>query len=299
MGYFSVNFKMRSLAAAILLLLVQPAFAAESAYPVDENLSYHISFGRADDIKILLGNGSNPNASSPQGDTMLTIAIIRNDNEGTAMAQLLLDRGADPNLPDKKKNYPIVLAAKNGEAQIVAALLSKGADFHATTANGTPVIDVARQNGNSDVIKLLQDAIDKEAAYAASLRSPERFKEIVRLYGYHSCSYQYWNYYLASRQDPDKDTQTNAKIATEKTALSDLLTQIQKYYPQTNTKKLQEVADDSAQTVFTELDGMVSNRYRAEQGVGTDDDVKRRCQSVASSINVDFVPQGLKSTTLI
>jgi len=273
-----------------LLLVTVPVYA----YSPDEELLYRITFGSSDDVKILLDKGANANARSNDGNPALSVAVDRSDSEAAAMVAVLLAHGANPNAPDKAGNYPLISAAKNGQAKMVAALIDKGADFHIKTAAGTALIDIARQGGKPEVVKPIQDAIDKENAMAASLRSPERFKEIIRLYGFHSCNYQYWNYYLASRQDPDKAPEATHKIEESKATLSQLLQQIQKYYPGVATEDIQRISNDSAKAVYDDLDAMISNRNRAEHGIGHDDDAKARCEKIAASIKVDFVPANLR-----
>jgi hypothetical protein len=248
---------------------------------------------------LLLEKGANPNARSDQGDTALAIAIERNDDVGVSMARALLDKGANPNLQDSAKNYPvrnypIMIAIKYKKADMVALLIAKSADYHVKDTNGVALIDIAKQSGDAQIVQLIQDPIDKEKAYIESLRSPERFNEIIRRYSFYSCSYQYWSYYLASRQDPDKDPDTNQKIAASKAALATLLEQIQKYYPSTTTEELQTIADNSAKAVSEPLDAMISNRNRAENGIGKDDDADRRCRTIADSTKPGFIPGDLR-----
>jgi len=269
-----------------------PAIAPQSAaYSLDDELIYRINFGSTDDLKLLLGRGANPNAHSTQGDPALTVAIGRNDKEAIAMVKLLLDKGANPNISDKSGMYPIIQAAQNAQGEMVTDLIAKGADVHAVSVTGASLIDIARKTG---VAKPIQDVLDKEEAYARSLRTPERFREIIRLYAFHSCSYQYWNYYLSSRQDTAQDAETQKKITGSKTTLAKLLEQIQKYYPSTRTEDLQHISDDSAQKVYDALDAMVSNRNRAEHNIGREDDAKKRCQTIADGVEINFIPSNVR-----
>jgi hypothetical protein len=284
---------MRYVLALFILLFALP-LQAQKSYTLDEDLIYRINFGSDDDIRVLLEKGANPNAKTPEGVPAIFIAISRNDAEALLMAKSLLAKGANPNAVDNNGNYPIVMAIRNNQADTVNALMAAGANPHIKTTNGVPLLTLANETHNSKIITPIKEIFDKEEAYATSLRTPERFKEIIRLYGFHSCSYQYWNYVLSSRQAPEKSTETQAKIDTSKTTLAQLLEQIQHYYPTTKAEDLQAISNESAQTAYDQLDVMISNRNRAEHGVGKEEDVKQRCQVIADGIKVNFVPANLK-----
>jgi hypothetical protein len=274
--------------------LTLPTESAKQLYSLDSDLIYRINFGSDEDIRVLLEKGAHVNARSPQGDTALTLALVRNDPTGVKMAKVLLEKGADPNLQDANRNYPIVLAIRYGREDLVSLLLDKGADFHIRDVSGTSLQDIAKQNGNPTMIKLVQDLVDKENNYAASMRSSERFNEIIRRYSFYSCYYQYWSYYLSSRQDPDQNDATSKKIEDSKLALSKLLGQIQQYYPSTTSTQLQSVADGSAKLVSKQLDDLISNYNRGLNGVGRDDDANHRCQAIADSTKPTFVPTDIR-----
>jgi hypothetical protein len=279
---------------AVALLLAHAAFAQQGRYSLNEELFYRINFGRADDVKLLLGRGANPNAISSTGEYALTVAIGRDDDEAVLIVRALLDKGADPNIYDKMNPYPIVSAVVNNKAQIVADLLAKGADFHVRSQNGRTLIEIAQANNNEDIRKMLQDQIDKEAAATAALRTPEKFKEAIHRYVYGSCNYQYWNFVLDSRQDPDKDQDTKTRIARARLDLSMLIEQIQKYYPNTPSADLQRISTDAAQQIYGTLNDMVSNQNRIKQGVGTDADANTRCHKISDAVQIDFPPSAIK-----
>ncbi len=272
----------------LLTFIGFPANAVEqSRYALDDDLIYRITFGSTEDIHILLEKGANPNARTSQGNPALSVAVERNDLEAVRMVRVLLGKGANPNAPDKAGNVPLVTAIKNKQAEMVVNLVEQGADVHATSAAGVTVMALAKQTGDTALMKPIQDKLGKEETDAAAMRTPERFRDIIRLYGFHSCAYQYWSYYLASRQVPEQQADTEKKIAASRAQLAQLLQQIRTYYPTTTTEELQHVADKAAHKVYEILDAMVSNRNRAEHGVGTDDDARHRCDDIADSVKGD------------
>src|SRR6185369_17502889 len=173
---------MRGLLFLIFLLISPAAFAQQAGYTLDQELLYRINFGRADDVKILLDKGANPNAVSDVGEYALSIAIGREDSESAPIVRALLDKGANPNMYDKSNVYPIVNAVMSNKPLIVSNLMEKGADFHVKSPNGRTLIEIAKANNFKEMEKLLQDQIDKEAALNASLHSTDRFHQLINNY---------------------------------------------------------------------------------------------------------------------
>lgn len=86
--------------------------------------------GQLDVARLLLDAGAPVNAEGPLPDQLgreypLHAAVRRAD---IPMTQLLLERGADPSLQGRSGESPLHIAAALGNAHIVAALLSAGAD---------------------------------------------------------------------------------------------------------------------------------------------------------------------------
>lgn len=70
------------------------------------------------------------------GDTALHIA----SNDGFIdIVEILLSKGANPNIADKMGNTPLHLAALFGNLQIVTLLLNHGADINYTNDLGAPI----------------------------------------------------------------------------------------------------------------------------------------------------------------
>lgn len=76
-----------------------------------------------------------------------------------ANIRLLLAKGADVNAaPDSEDGglTPLQVAATNGHAEAVAALLAAGAKRDAKDSDGQTPLDLARENGSEAVVKLLE-----------------------------------------------------------------------------------------------------------------------------------------------
>ncbi len=282
-----------------LLLFVLPTLQAEAqtqGYTLNDDLIYRINFGSAEDVRLLLEKGANPNARTQQGETALEIVIARDDKESAPMADALIAKGVDINSKDKNGESLIVVAIKYKQTQIAKELLLKGAKYNINTLAGFPLIDFARQSGNLEIVKVIQGFMDRDNASAESFRTPARFKEIARQYVQDSCSYQYWNFFLTSRQASERDDDTKKKIADLKVTLTDLITQIETYYTSESMLAMKKVSDAAVGQIFNELDGMISNSNRVEQGVGSEKDEKERCSKVIEGLNLDIIPVGILTT---
>jgi ankyrin repeat protein len=146
-------------------------------------------FRRTDELRVMLAEGADPNQTTKLGATALMVAMI----DGSEYhAQLLLEHGADPNMPSRfqrdeeeiarihrnvnnydpdhalrllansfRKHTPLVVAADRGQSELVAALLEAGADVN------------ARQNWNEDGIpqEIIPQGL-REKARGTSLSDP-------------------------------------------------------------------------------------------------------------------------------
>jgi hypothetical protein len=104
----------------------------------------------------MIEQGIGLNETGPMGFTPLMYAIA---NHQPALVQALLARGADVNASGNGDGWSaLALAIQNGQSDVVQALLAKGADPNVCFWNGTPVLSLARKQGNEAIIKLLEGA---------------------------------------------------------------------------------------------------------------------------------------------
>ena len=105
--------------------------------------------------------------SAGEGHTPLTTAAYYGN---VAVAKLLLNKGADPNAPDKRNTHPLVIAAgHHGHLEIVKALVEKGVKVHGRI--GTEALEMALGCRRFDVAEFLME----KGAKPSYLRAIQRF----------------------------------------------------------------------------------------------------------------------------
>jgi ankyrin repeat protein len=111
--------------------------------------------GNRDAVKTLLKQAADVNGAQGDGMTALHWAAMKNDAE---LTQTLLYAGANVRATTRIGAYsPLILAAKNGSASVVAPLVKAGADVNAATANGTTPLMFAAASGSIEAVTALLD----------------------------------------------------------------------------------------------------------------------------------------------
>jgi ankyrin repeat protein len=115
--------------------------------------------GDVEAVKALLSDSENVDinwTAGGRGSSALSTAAASNQ---IAIAQLLLDRGADPNIASQWNETPLQAAAYHGNTEILKLLIDAGARLDtAETQYGFTALASAARNGHMDAIKLLLDA---------------------------------------------------------------------------------------------------------------------------------------------
>jgi ankyrin repeat protein len=104
-------------------------------------------------VEKLLAHGINPNRTDGRRGKRALVLAVRNGN--VEMVRILLDAGADPDLPGHGFT-PLGLAAFSGQTQVAHLLLRAGADVNVQGIDGnTPLILAAAYNRVEIARKLL------------------------------------------------------------------------------------------------------------------------------------------------
>ncbi len=126
------------------------------------------------------------NARNHNGETALSIAVARRDDEWTSF---LLSKGADPNAPASNGDTPLIIAARMGYTAGATHLASLKAKIDAINRKGETALIVAVQQRNLPIVRMLlsvgadPDKTDNVQGYSArdyAKRDP-RARDILRL----------------------------------------------------------------------------------------------------------------------
>ena len=141
---------MRSLrVGAIGALALSALLSAAPSTPVADAAMQ----GNRDAVRLLLKQAADVNAAQGDGMTALHWAAMKDDAD---LAQTLLYAGANVKATTRIGSYtPLILAAKNGSAAVMAPLVKSGADVNAQTSNGTTPLMFAAASGSAAAVNLL------------------------------------------------------------------------------------------------------------------------------------------------
>jgi ankyrin repeat protein/Arc/MetJ-type ribon-helix-helix transcriptional regulator len=112
-------------------------------------------FGHDDLVANLLERGASvdPLGKNSMGNRPLHAALAA---RRSAAAKLLLEAGAAVNRKDAHGWTPLLLAAANGNTEMVADLLARGADRTVRNDRGESALDLALAHNHTEVVALLQ-----------------------------------------------------------------------------------------------------------------------------------------------
>jgi uncharacterized protein len=143
------------IASCLSLVLALSMSTLLSAAAADARVAEAAMRGDADTVRALLKEGADVNSAQGDGMTALHWAAMKDNVE---LAEMLLYAGANVKATTRMGGYtPLTLAAKNGNAAMIAALAKGGADVNAPTSTGVTPLMLAAQSGHPDAVKTLID----------------------------------------------------------------------------------------------------------------------------------------------
>ncbi len=119
-------------------------------------------------FNLLLSKGADIKVKDKEGKTALPHACVGvlSEEVPLAVVETLLNKGADVNeAPDRgpAEGYTcLMMAAGNNRSDLVSFLITRGADVNARAKDGKTALALAREEGHTEVVKLLKAAGAKE-----------------------------------------------------------------------------------------------------------------------------------------
>ncbi len=152
-----------------------------AGYGVEEairaEIVYRASFGRADDIRLLVDKGASPNQPNADGVPIIAVAAVRSDPEALNVIKTLIELHANINAADSKGQNALFYAARAGNVEVVNLLLAYKIDSLAFDANGDTVRTVATKAGHQDVVFALDDFAQNKNVRVNEIRKEMMLKK--------------------------------------------------------------------------------------------------------------------------
>jgi uncharacterized protein len=141
----------------VQLLKLDPRLANAFAPDGFTPLGLASFFGHQTVAKTLLGRGADVNLAS-SNDLQVHPVNSAVAHRHLALAELLLEAGADVNAREQGGYTPLHEAADNGQFEMVKLLLAHGADVTCASQDGKTALDLAEARGERNIAALLKQA---------------------------------------------------------------------------------------------------------------------------------------------
>ena len=122
-------------------------------------LFFALEFQNTSMLEFLLSNGANPNCPNHESITPLMVAI---EHGRTKAAELLIKYGADLTWTDEG-DTALTLAVSEGQLSVVSCILEHSTDRG--TGLSAQLVQQARSNGQEEIARLLEQALQKRPAW--------------------------------------------------------------------------------------------------------------------------------------
>ena len=124
-------------------------------------LHFAAFFGTSAVAALLIDRGADPDA---RGHGWMTGTALHSAASAGKLdiAQCLLDAGADPDARQSKGHTALHSAAHNGDAALVKLLLQRGADPLLANDEGRTALDFATETGDADTVNAIERALMSE-----------------------------------------------------------------------------------------------------------------------------------------
>jgi len=150
--YINVNIQDEHGRTPLIELISQALWEYESEYP---EFQRDWKYSRIEILQMLLDKGANPDLQDKDRETALYLAAGQSDPE---IVKMLLDKGANLNLQNKSGKAALHHAAGQPNPEIVKMLLEKGANLNLQDIKGQTALHLAAMEDHPGIVKMLLEA---------------------------------------------------------------------------------------------------------------------------------------------
>lgn len=287
----SKTFFLAALFVLFSFILILPALAETTdKNKLNRDLISKSSYGRADDVAILLSQGADANTINPAGLTPLHLAAGRADAEAAKIIDVLLKNAADIYKADRRGNMPIIEAVRAGTALSVKTLIDNKALVTIKNHNGKSLIKLAEERGDKEIIALVETAAKEEEKKLAELTGGDGLKKHIQRYSMLSCSGQYLKFYKSENPKAMSDEKFHEVIANNQSETKILGDRINALFDITQ-KELLNIRSISKRLIQQDLDRLETKDNRLYNGFGNNEDLNRRCKKIAGYWDGNKIPK--------
>jgi len=139
--------------------------------PMDEGkTAFLLAVGSTNMMELLLKYGADVNAADAKGWTALHMACFRGKGDE---AEFLIKNGADIEKGNRHGESPLMMAVKADHWACADLLVICGADTERENKNGDSAMDLARNVGNKDMLRVIADARFRLATASFRRNNPD------------------------------------------------------------------------------------------------------------------------------
>ncbi len=259
------------------LCLAPAADARQAGFDPNKEMPYRVAYGNAGDVALLLKKGANANGVNEVGWPLVSVAAARSDNQTIPILENLVSNGADLNKGGPSNQYPIIIAARTGNAELMRFLLDHNVRLDVTDTNGATALQIAVHNNERNVVEILEELRKRKEAEEREKRSPENFRRLLQDFGLNQCALHYYGYIYHSGQEKKMTKEEmKAELEAYQGKAMDAFKELQALF-HIQPEIFSQVSKYMESSLNSQFNYLISNRNRKKHGIGTKKDINERC----------------------